>query len=117
MKPGERVIWLRSPRHSILSRWKVESIPGEIVRICRRRIRIRVWMRGEERIVNVEPDNILYEAEDQVEIPVADNLIPYSDIAREISIETCKSRLGECRPEGPAVGRPDREVGIQCPPI
>jgi hypothetical protein len=35
-----------------------------------------------------------------------------SDIASEISMETGKSRLGEFRPEGPAVHRPDREVGI-----
>jgi hypothetical protein len=74
MKPGERVIWLRSPRHSILSGWRVERIPGEIVRICRRRIRVRVWMRGKKRIVNVDPENILYEAEDESEYPIAKHI-------------------------------------------
>ena len=37
---------------------------------------------------------------------------PDSDIASEIPIETGKSKSGECRPEGPPVNRPDREVGI-----
>ena len=67
MKPGERVIWLHSPRHSFLSGWRLQRIPGEIVRICRKRIRIRVWLRGKERLVNVDPENVLYVAEDQVE--------------------------------------------------
>jgi|GEM_PF-3333572 hypothetical protein len=68
MKPGECVIWLRSPKkNSILRGWRLERIPGEIVRICRRRIRIRVWLRGKERLVNVDPENVLYDAEDQSE--------------------------------------------------
>jgi hypothetical protein len=68
MKPGECVIWLRSPKkNSILSGWRLERIPGEIVRICRQRIRIRVWLRGKERLVNVDPENVLYDAEDQPE--------------------------------------------------
>jgi hypothetical protein len=61
MKPGERVIWVYSPRHSIWSGWRLQRIPGEIVRICRRRIRIRVWLRGKERLVNVDPDNLLFD--------------------------------------------------------
>jgi hypothetical protein len=65
MKPGERVIWLYSPRHSLLDGWRLQRIPGEIVRICRRRIRIRVWLRGKERVVNVDPENVLYDAEEQ----------------------------------------------------
>ena len=64
MKAGEHVIWLHSPRHSILSGWRLQRVPGEIVRICRRRIRIRVLMHGEERVVNVDPENVLYEGED-----------------------------------------------------
>ena len=66
MKTGERVVWLHSPRHSILNGWRLQRIPGEIVRICRRRIRIRVWLRGKEQLVSVDPDNVLYEAENQV---------------------------------------------------
>ena len=64
MKPGERVVWLHSPRHSFLSGWRIERIPGEIVRICRRRIRIRVCLGGTERVVTVDPDNVLFEGDD-----------------------------------------------------
>jgi hypothetical protein len=63
MKPGERVIWLHSPKHSFLSGWRLQRIPGEIVRICKRRIRIKVWLRGKERLVNVDLDNVFGEAE------------------------------------------------------
>ncbi len=44
----------------------MERIPGEIVRICRRRIRIRVWLRGKEKLVNVDPENVIYYAADQL---------------------------------------------------
>jgi hypothetical protein len=64
MKPGERVIWLHSPRHSIVTGWRIERIPGVIVGFTRRRIRIRAWHRGKERIVRVNPDNVLWEDED-----------------------------------------------------
>jgi site-specific DNA-cytosine methylase len=40
MKPGGRVIWLCSPGRSFLTSWRVQSIPGKIVRLCRHRIRI-----------------------------------------------------------------------------
>jgi hypothetical protein len=63
MKTGERVIWLHSPKRSFLTGWRLQRIPGEIVRICRRRIRIRVWLRGKERLVNVDPDNVLRDSE------------------------------------------------------
>ncbi len=63
MKPGERVIWLHSPRHTILEGWRLERIPGEIVGICRRRIRIKVWDGGKERLVSVDPENVIYEPE------------------------------------------------------
>ena len=63
MKPGDPVVWVYSPRHSILDSWRVEKIPGEIIRIGKRRIQLRVWHRGEERCVNVDPDNVFYEAE------------------------------------------------------
>ena len=59
MKPGDRVIWLRSPGRSFLTGWRVQAIPGEIVRVCRRRLRIRVNLRGRERVVNVDPENVL----------------------------------------------------------
>ena len=59
MKPGDRVIWLRSPGRSFLTGWRVQAIPAEIVRVCRRRLRIRVNVRGRERIVNVDPENVM----------------------------------------------------------
>ncbi len=66
MKPGERVIWLHSPRHVIGSGWRLQRIPGEVVRICRRRIRIRVCVGGRERLVNVDPENVLHNGEDSL---------------------------------------------------
>ncbi len=59
MKLGDRVIWLRSPGRSFLTGWRVKSVPGVIVRVCRRRLRIRVNLRGRERIVNVDPENVM----------------------------------------------------------
>ncbi len=59
MKPGDRVIWIRSPGHSILSGWKVQAVPAEIVRVCRRRVRIRVRLGGREKVVFVDPDNVI----------------------------------------------------------
>ena len=58
LKPGDRVIWLRSPGRSILSGWKVEEVPGIVERICRHRIRIKILMNGKEKIVYVDPDNL-----------------------------------------------------------
>ena len=59
MKFGDRVVWLRSPGRSFLTGWRVQAIPGVIVRVCRRRLRIRVNLRWRERIVNVDPGNVL----------------------------------------------------------
>ena len=63
MKPGDRVIWLRSPGRSFLTGWRVQAIPGEIVRVCRHRIRIRVRLDGGDRLVIASPDNVLSEDE------------------------------------------------------
>ncbi len=63
MKPGDRVIWLRSHGRSFLTGWRVQAIPGEVVRICRHRIRIRVRLGGDERLVLVDPENVLSEKE------------------------------------------------------
>ncbi len=38
-------------------------IPGVTVSVCRRRIRIRVRLAGSERIVMVDPENLLSEDE------------------------------------------------------
>jgi hypothetical protein len=59
MKEGERVIWLCSPGHSFVPGWRTKRIPGVIVGFTNRRVRIRAWYRGKERIVRVHPDNVL----------------------------------------------------------
>ncbi len=61
MKPGDRVIWIRSPGRSFLTGWRVQRIPGVVVRICRVRVRIRVRVDGRERVVGVAPDNVIWE--------------------------------------------------------
>jgi len=50
MKPGDRVIWLHSPERSFLTGWRVRSVPGVIV---------RVNLGGRERIVNIDPENVM----------------------------------------------------------
>ena len=59
MKPGDRVIWLRSKGRSFLTGWRVHAIPGVVVRACKCRLRIRVHIQGQERIVSVDPENVL----------------------------------------------------------
>jgi hypothetical protein len=59
MKPGDRVIWLRSPGRSFLTGWRVQAIPGEIVRVCRHRIRVRIQMNGRVKDVSVDPENVI----------------------------------------------------------
>jgi hypothetical protein len=59
MQPGDRVIWLRSPGRSFLTGWRVAQIPATVVRVCPRRIRIKVRIDAREKIVNVDPDNLL----------------------------------------------------------
>ncbi len=61
MKPGDRVIWLRSPGRSIVTGWRVERIPGVVVRICRHRVGIRVRLGGIERFAIVDPENLIGE--------------------------------------------------------
>jgi hypothetical protein len=63
MKPGDRVIWLRSPGRSFLSGWKLNEVPGVVVRVCRHRIRIRVRLAGSEKLVIVDPENVIGEEE------------------------------------------------------
>ena len=61
MKPGDRVIWVRSPGRSFLTGWRVERIPGVVERIWRRRVGIRVRLGGIEKLAVVDPDNLLPE--------------------------------------------------------
>jgi hypothetical protein len=61
MKPGDRVIWLYSKKRSFVVGCGVQRVPGVIIRVCRRRIRLRVLLLGPERLVNVNPDNVICE--------------------------------------------------------
>ncbi len=63
MQPGDRVIWLRSPGRSFLTGWRVSQIPAIIVRVCPRRIKIRVFLDAREKTVNVDPDNLIHPQE------------------------------------------------------
>ena len=59
MQPGECVIWLRSPGRSFLTGWRVTGIPGIVVQICPRRIKIKVRLDAREKAVNVDPENLM----------------------------------------------------------
>jgi len=43
----------------------VQAIPGEIVRVCRHRIRIKVRLGGREKLVIVSPENVLHKEESE----------------------------------------------------
>ncbi len=59
MKPGDSVIWIRCPEHSILDGWRVQRIPGVVVRIYRRRVKISIRLDETERLVIVDPENLI----------------------------------------------------------
>ena len=59
MQPGDRVIWLRSPGRSFLTGWRVAQLPAIVVRVCPRRIKIKVWLDAQEKTVYVDPDNLM----------------------------------------------------------
>ena len=61
VKPGDRVIWLRSPGPSFLTGWRLQRIPGVIERVDRGQLRIRVRLEGREKVVTVGLDNVLSE--------------------------------------------------------
>ena len=63
MKPGDRVIWLYSRKRSFMAGRGVERVPGVIVRVCRRRIRLKVFLPGTPKLVNLNPDNVTCEEE------------------------------------------------------
>jgi hypothetical protein len=66
MKPGDRVIWLRSPGRSFVTGWRLQRIPGVVVRVCRARIKIRVQVGGCEKLVNVCRENVLSDEDKQM---------------------------------------------------
>ena len=61
MKPGDRVIWLYSKKRCFVVGCGVQRIPAVIMRICKRRIRLKVFLQGTEKLVNVSPDNVIGE--------------------------------------------------------
>lgn len=61
MKPGDRVIWLRSPGRSFVTGWKVQSGPGVIIQVCRHRLRLKVQVAGTDRLAIVHPENVICE--------------------------------------------------------
>jgi hypothetical protein len=63
MKPGDRVIWLYSKKRSFVVGCGVQRIPGVVVRLCKRRIRLKVKLLDAEKLVNLNPDNVIWEDE------------------------------------------------------
>ncbi len=59
IQPGDKVIWLRSPGRSFLTGWRVTEIPGIVVGVCPQQIKIRVNFDSKEKIVIVDPDNLM----------------------------------------------------------
>ena len=64
MKPGDRVIWLYSRKRSFVVGCRVQRVPGEVVRVCKRRIRLRVVLPDTEKLVNVSPKNVMFNEDD-----------------------------------------------------
>lgn len=64
MKPGDHVIWLYSKKRSFVIGYGVQRIPGVIVRVCKRRIRLKVRLLDSEKVVNVSPENVICEKDD-----------------------------------------------------
>ena len=63
MKPGNRVIWLNSKKRSFVIGCGVRRIPGEVIRVCKRRIRLKVKTVDAEKLVNVSANNVICEEE------------------------------------------------------
>ena len=59
MKPGDRVTWLYSRKRSFVVGRGVQRVPAVIIRVCKRRIRLKVLLPGSERLVNVNPENVI----------------------------------------------------------
>jgi hypothetical protein len=63
MKPGDRVIWRHSPRHSILTGWRTAQIPAIVVHVYPRRIKIRIFLNAKEKTVTADPDTVISQQE------------------------------------------------------
>jgi hypothetical protein len=63
MKPGDHVIWLYSKKRSFVTGWRLQRIPGVVIRVCKQRIRLKVQMPDTEKVLNVRPENVISEDE------------------------------------------------------
>ena len=61
MKPGDRVIWLYSKKRSFVVGFRVQRIPGLVVRVCKRRIWLKTQLPEMEKLVKVSPENVIFE--------------------------------------------------------
>lgn len=59
MKPGDRIVWLYSKKRSFVTGYRLQRIPGVIIHVCKRRIRLKVKPLGVEKLVNVSPENVI----------------------------------------------------------
>ena len=59
MKPGDRVIWLRSPGRSFATGWRVQRIPGIVVGVSRHHVVIGIRIGVQLRIANINPENLI----------------------------------------------------------
>jgi hypothetical protein len=59
VKPGDHAIWVRSPGRSFLTGWRVERIPGIVLRVCRERVIITVRLGARDKVVMVNPENVV----------------------------------------------------------
>lgn len=64
VKSGDRVIWLYSRKRSFVVGCRVQRIPGEVFGVCKRRVRLRVKLSDAEKLVNVNPENVLLNEND-----------------------------------------------------
>ena len=64
MKPGDRVVWLYSKKRSFVTGYRLQRIPGVIMHVCKRRIRLKVKLLGVEKLVNVRPENVICDADE-----------------------------------------------------
>jgi len=63
MKPGDRVMWLYCKKRSFVTGYGLQRIPGVIMHICKRRIRLKGKLLGVEKLVNVRPENVICDSD------------------------------------------------------
>ncbi len=61
MMPGDRVIWLYSKKRSVVVGYRVQRVPGVVIRLCRRQIWLKIQLSGKEKLVKVSPENVICE--------------------------------------------------------